>query len=70
MEPLEQYYSYMYEDSQKKTDVESGLSLVTLSIFVVISVNSAKGLSRWATRCFAAAQHDNPEGSQVDAHYV
>ena len=48
MEPLE----------QNKTDFESVLSLVTLSTFVALSVNSAKGLSRWASRCFAAAQHD------------
>ncbi len=27
---------------------------VTLSTFVSLSVNSAKGLSRWAERCFAA----------------
>ena len=33
-----------------KRDFESGPSLVTLS--------EAKGLSRWALRCFAAAQHD------------
>src|SRR6266496_2669392 len=28
-------------------------SVVTLSTFVPLSVNSAKGLSRWAWRCFA-----------------
>ena len=60
MEPLE----------QNKTDFESGLSLVTLSTFVALRIYSTKGVSRWATRCFAAAQHDKAEGYQVDAHYV
>jgi hypothetical protein len=45
--------------SKNKTDYEVGLSTVTLSTFASLSVNSAKGLSRWAWRCFAAAQHDN-----------
>ncbi len=31
-----------------------GPATVTLSTFVSLSVNSAKGLSRWASRCFAA----------------
>ena len=70
MEPREPYYGYMYGVSQKKTDVESGLSLVTLSTFVALRIYTTKGLSRWASRCFAAAQHDKAEGSQVDAHYV
>ncbi len=29
------------------------LSFVTLSTFVTLSVNSAKGQARWAERCFA-----------------
>ncbi len=32
----------------------SGPSTVTLSTFATLSVNSAKGLARWAARCFAA----------------
>jgi hypothetical protein len=32
---------------------------VILSTFAALRVNSAKDLSRWATRCFAAAQHDS-----------
>ena len=31
---------------------------VTLSPSLPLRVNSAKGLWRWAERCFAAAQHD------------
>jgi hypothetical protein len=41
--------------SKNKTDDEIGSSTVTLS--------EAKGLSRWAARCFAAAQHDG-----IDMH--
>ena len=62
MEPRKPYYGYVYGVSQKQTEVESSLSFVTLS--------EAKGLSRWASRCFAAAQHDKAEGNQVDTHYV
>jgi len=44
---------------QKNTlDCESGSSLVTLNTFASLGVHSAKGLSRWATRFFAAAQND------------
>jgi hypothetical protein len=44
--------------SQNNPDCESSPCIVTLSTFASLSVNSAKGLSRWAPRCFAAAQHD------------
>src|SRR5713101_4345104 len=40
------------------TDDGIGPSTVILSPFASLRVNSAKGLSRWASRCFAAAQHD------------
>jgi hypothetical protein len=39
--------------SKINTDDEIGPSTVTLSTFAALSVNSAKGLSRWAARCFA-----------------
>jgi hypothetical protein len=43
-----------YGVSKNTTDDEIGPNTVTLSPFASLRVNSAKGLSRWAQRCFAA----------------
>jgi hypothetical protein len=40
--------------SQINPDDEIGSYTVTLSPSLPLRVNSAKGLSRWASRCFAA----------------
>jgi hypothetical protein len=42
-------------DSSSRREMSSR---VILSTFIARKVHSAKGLSHWASRCFAAAQHD------------
>jgi hypothetical protein len=44
----------MMQFQKNNMDDEIGPSNVTLSPFAALRVNSAKGLSRWAARCFAA----------------
>src|SRR6266705_5461859 len=51
-----------------------GSTVVTLSTFVSLSVNSAKGLSRWAERCFAAlilrCAQDDRAGTPTDGRII
>jgi hypothetical protein len=47
---------------KNKKDDEIGPSTVTLSPFAEFTLSEANGLSRWAERCFAAAQHDSVGG--------
>ncbi len=49
-----QHLVYLLKKLALLNDYAPFPSIVTLSTFVALSVNSAKGLAQWAERCFAA----------------